>query len=276
MKKTKIEGWLFDVDELGSGVALWIYDAGGKLHRLTHEFSPPIYVSGARDDLKRLSSDLWRRGLVTGGRWEKRREFWTGEEIEVLRLNVSDSSHLSSLREIAGVFDQTLSFYNLDIPTAQYYLYLSGLFPLCRLECEADEWGNVIEIVARNSAYDFHHAMPAISVLKMRGEKMQPLSSKRRFIVDWDCKSSVFSLTGAGVIPAFNQLIERANPDLILSERGDTLLFPALLSLARREGSDLQLDRDRVKTHRKIETEWLNYTTYAKVLYKCRSMHMSV
>src|SRR5262245_33235340 len=82
MKKNKIEGWLFDVDELGSGVALWIYDAGGKLHRLTHEFSPPIYVSGARDDLKRLSSDLWRRGLVTGGRWEKRREFWTGEEIE--------------------------------------------------------------------------------------------------------------------------------------------------------------------------------------------------
>ena len=116
MKKNKIEGWLFDVDELGTRLALWIYDAGGKLHRLTHEFSPPIYVSGARDDLKRLSSDLWRRGFGAGGRWEKRREFWTGEEIEVLRLNVSDSSNLSSLREIAGVFDQTLSFYNLDIP----------------------------------------------------------------------------------------------------------------------------------------------------------------
>ena len=268
MKKNKIEGWLFDVDELGPRLALWIYDAGGKLHRLTHEFSPPIYVSGARDDLKRLSSDLWRRGFVAGGRWEKRREFWTGEEIEVLRLNVSDSSNLSSLREIAGVFDQTLSFYNLDIPTAQYYLYLSGLFPLCRLECETDEWGNVIEIVARNSAYDLHHAMPALSILKMRGEKMQPLSSQSRLIVEWDGKTSVFPLTGAGVIPAFNQLIEQANPDLILSERGDTLLFPALLSLARREGSDLQLDRDRVKTQRKIETEGRTYTTYGQVIYK--------
>jgi DNA polymerase-2 len=268
MKKNKIEGWLFDVDELGPRLALWIYDAGGKLHRLTHEFSPPIYVSGARDDLKRLSSDLWRRGFGAGGRWEKRREFWTGEEIEVLRLNVSDSSNLSSLREIAGVFDQTLSFYNLDIPTAQYYLYLSGLFPLCRLECETDEWGNVIEIVARNSAYDLHHAMPALSILKMRGEKMQPLSSQSRLIVEWDGKTSVFPLTGAGVIPAFNQLIEQANPDLILSERGDTLLFPALLSLARREGSDLQLDRDRVKTQRKIETEGRTYTTYGQVIYK--------
>ena len=102
----------------------------------------------------------------------------------------------------------------------------------------------------------------------MRGEKMQPLSSKSRLIVEWDGKTSVFPLIGAGVIPAFNQLIERANPDLILSERGDTLLFPALLSLAKREGSDLQLDRDRVKTQRKIETEGRTYTTYGQVIYK--------
>jgi DNA polymerase-2 len=110
--------------------------------------------------------------------------------------------------------------------------------------------------------------MPALSVLKMRGEKMQPLSSKSRLIVEWDGKTSVFPLTGAGVIPAFNQLIERANPDLILSERGDTLLFPALLSLAKREGLGLQLDRDRVKTQRKIETEGRTYTTYGQVIYK--------
>src|SRR5215831_18245814 len=204
MKKNKVEGWLFDVDELGSGVALWIYDASGKLHRLTREFSPPIYVSGARDELKRLSSDLWRRGLVTGGRWEKRREFWTGEEIEVLRLNVSDSSNLSPLREIAGLFDQTLSFYNLDIPTAQYYLYLSGLFPLCRLECEADEFGNVIEIAAANSAFDLHHDLPPLSVLKLRGEKMQPLSAQSRIIAEWNNATSVFHLAGAAGVIAFN------------------------------------------------------------------------
>jgi DNA polymerase-2 len=269
MKRTRIEGWLFDVDELGPRLALWIYDTGGRLHRLTHEFSPPIYVSGAREELKRLSSDLWRRGFVSGGRWEVRREFWTGEEIEALQLNVCDSSSLPRLREIAGTLDRRFSFYNLDIPTAQYYLYLSGLFPLCRLECEADEAGNVIEIGAQNSAYDLHHTMPALSVLKMRGEKMQPLSSQSRIIIEWNDKMSIFHLDGgASVVNAFNQLIERANPDLILSERGDTLLFPALLSLARRERVDLQLDRDRVRTERKIETEGRTYTTYGNVIYK--------
>ncbi|MCG3143147.1 MAG: hypothetical protein HONDAALG_00468 [Gammaproteobacteria bacterium] len=269
MKKRKIEGWLFDVDELGPVVALWVYDTGGKLHRLTHEFSPVVYAGGEREELKRLSTDLWRRGFITGGRWEARREFWTGEEVEVLQLNVSDSSNLPRLREVAGTLDQTISFYNLDIPTAQYYLYLTGLFPTCRLECVADEWGNVIEIAATNSAYDLHHELPALSVLRMRGEKMQPLSARSRILVEWNNATSVFHLAGGGgVINAFNELIERADPDLILSERGDTLLFPALLSLAGRERVDLHLDRDRVKTQRKIETEGRSYMSYGKVIYK--------
>jgi DNA polymerase II len=267
--KTRIEGWLFDVDELGPAVALWVYDAGGKLRRLTHEFSPPVYVGGARDELKRFSSDLWRRGLITGGRWGALREFWTGEETEVLQLNVSDSSNLPRLREIAGELDQQFSFYNIDIPTAQYYLYLSGLFPLCRLDCEVDHEGRVIEIAATNSAYDLHHTLPALSVLKLRGEKMQPLSAQSRILAEWNGKTEVFHLAGdTGVIDTFNRLIERADPDLILSERGDTVLFPALLSLAERARSELRLDRDRVKTRRKIETEGRTYTSYGKVIYK--------
>lgn len=267
--KTKIEGWLFDIDELGPAVALWIYDAGGKLRRLTHEFSLPIYVGGAKDELKRFSSDLWRRGLITGGRWAALREFWAGEQTEVLQLNVSDSSNLPRLREIAGALDQQFSFYNIDIPTAQYYLYLSGLFPLCRLDCEVDEEGRVIEIAAKNSAYDLDHTLPALSILKLRGEKMQPLSAQSRILAEWNGKTEVFHLAGgASVIEAFNRLIERADPDLILSERGDTVLFPALLSLAERTRSELRLDRDRVKTRRKIETEGRTYTSYGKVIYK--------
>src|SRR5262249_20915395 len=109
MRTTRIEGWLFDVDELGSSVALWVYDAGGNLPRPPPEFSPPAYAGGAKEELKRLAADLYRRGLITGGRWVERREFWTGREIEVLQLNVSDSSHLPRLREIAGTLEQKLS-----------------------------------------------------------------------------------------------------------------------------------------------------------------------
>jgi DNA polymerase elongation subunit (family B) len=183
--KSRIEGWLFDIDELGPAVALWVYDAGGRLRRLTREFCPPVYVSGARDELKRFSSDLWRRGLITGGRWGALREFWTGEETEVLQLNVSDSSNLPRLREIAGALDQQFSFYNIDIPTAQYYLYLSGLFPLCRLTCEADEEGRVTEIAARNSAYDLDRTLTRLSVspCHRRAAFLPSGTARRRFSI---------------------------------------------------------------------------------------------
>ena len=269
MKNTRIEGWLFDVDELGAAVALWVYDNDGKLHRLTHEFSPSFYVSGEKDDLKRFSADLWRRGFITGGRWEMRREFWSGQEIEVMQLNVSDSSRLPRLREMAGALDQTLGFYNLDIPPAQYYLYQTGLFPMCRLEWVADEAGNVIEIAATNSAYDLDHTLPPLSVLRMRGERLHPLSVKSRIVTEWNGERDVFYLTGgADVVKAFNHLIQRTNPDLILSERGDTALFPALLTLAKREGMEMYFDRDQVRTKRKIETEGRTYTAYNRVIYK--------
>ena len=66
----------------------------------------------------------------------------------------------------------------------------------------------------------------------------------------------------------FNEIIERYDPDLILSERGDSLLFPALLQVARREKLRLLLDRDRVVTERKIETEGRTYFSYGNIIYK--------
>jgi hypothetical protein len=88
MKTTRIEGWLFDVDEFGSSVALWVYDTGGKLHRLTHEFSPPVYAGGAKEELKRLAADLYRRGFITGGRWDARIAELERGEVDVRRLIV--------------------------------------------------------------------------------------------------------------------------------------------------------------------------------------------
>jgi DNA polymerase elongation subunit (family B) len=269
MKTHRIEGWLFDVDELGSAVALWIYDLEGRLHRLTHAFNPPIYVGGGKQELGRLSEDLIRQGLVSNERRCVRREFWSGKEIEVLQLSVTDASILPKLREMASALDEQLSFYNLDIQTAQYFLYLSRLFPLCRLECLADERRQVVEIRAINDAYDLDHPTPPVRIMKMRGERMQPLNARSRILIE--CKGETRELAMAGgvrVIHELNALIHRFDPDLILSERGDTVLLPALLALAKREKLPLQLDRDQIRTERKIETEGRSIMTYGQVIYK--------
>jgi DNA polymerase-2 len=267
--RNRIEGWLFDIDELGPSVTLWVYDDDGRLHRLTDEFYPPVYAHGARAKLKQLAADLSKRGLIIGVRWVQKREFWGGDEIEVLQLNVSDSSHLLKLRQIAAELDREIVFYDLDIPTPQHYLYLTRLFPLCRLEAQVGERGAVIEIVATNSAWEIDHPPPPLRVMRMRGERMRPLTTAGRIIIATENDETVIHPAGgAKAIKTFNEVIGRYDPDLILSERGDSTLFPALLQIARREKLRLSLDRDPVITERKIETEGRSFFSYGNIIYK--------
>jgi DNA polymerase-2 len=176
---------------------------------------------------------------------------------------------MPKLRRFAATRDREFTFYNCDIPAAQYYLYLKGLFPLCRLSCEADAAGNLVDIAATDSVSDSGYELPALRTMRMRGEHMRPLGGKSSIILECGGEQVILRIEdGASVIETFNAFIKSHDPDLILSERGDGVLMPALIRLAKREGHDLLLDRDRVITKRKIVTEGRTYYSYGRVIYK--------
>ena len=269
MGNRRHEGWLFDLSELGSQIALWVYLNDGRLVRLTQEFHPPIYVSGERPKLRRLAYEMSRSRLISKLRWAEQREFWSGNSIEVLELQIRDSSLLPKLRRLAASYDREFTFYNSDIPTAQYYLYLNNLFPLCRMSCEADEAGNVQEIAATDSALDIDYGLPKLKTLIMRGQQMRPASAKSTITLDCSGQHILLRLReGASVIHSFNGFIKRHDPDLIISEHGDGVLFPALLRLAKKHRLDLALDRDKVVTRRRIVTEGRTFYSYGAIIYK--------
>lgn len=269
MTNRRIEGWLFDVDELGPEVALWVYTAEGRRVRLTETFHPPIYVAGGRKQLGSLAYELGSRGIVSKVRWVERREFWSGSLVEVLELHVADSSLMPRLRRLAASRDREFTFYNCDIPAAQHYLYIKRLFPLCRLACEVSEAGDVIEIAALDSPWEIDYELPDLRTVKMCGERMRPTNQKSRIILECGNDRARLRLgDGARAIEDFNAFIARHSPDVILSERGDGLLMPALLAAARREKVGLMIDRDRVITKRKIETEGRTYFSYGRIIYK--------
>src|SRR6266498_1556291 len=117
----RIEGWLFDIDELGPQVTLWVYGDDGRLRRLTDEFHPPVYAHGARAKLKQLAADMTTLDLIAGPRWVRKREFWSGEEVEALQFDVSDSSHLPKLLLFSTKLDRPITFFYPHTATAQPY-----------------------------------------------------------------------------------------------------------------------------------------------------------
>ncbi len=269
MATRQLKGWLFDVDELGPQVALWVCTDDGRRLKLIEEFRPPVYVQGERAKLKRLAGEMEHRGIIAHAGWAERREFWSGALIEVMEAQVADSSLLPRLRTFAAARDHELTFYNCDIPAAQYYLYLKQLFPLCRLACDIDDQGHVLEVAATDSPWEEDYSLPDLRVMKMHGERMRPVNE--RSCIQLECAGKNVRLRladGARAIAAFNDFIERLDPDVILSEYGDTALMPALLRLARRERVALVVDRDRVVTQRKIENEGRTYFSYGRIVYK--------
>jgi hypothetical protein len=98
----------------------------------------------------------------------------------------------------------------LEIPASQHYLYLKKLFPLCRLEVAVDEHNNIIEIAATNSAWKMDHPLPPLSVLRMRSERMRPLSDKSRIVIATNSDELILHpAAGAAAINAFNELLQR-------------------------------------------------------------------
>ncbi|HYE74581.1 MAG TPA: DNA polymerase domain-containing protein, partial [Blastocatellia bacterium] len=268
MSRRIIEGWLFDVDELGESIALWVYLSSGELLRLQDGFRYPCYVTGEREKLKQLSSTLSSRKLISSVRWQMRREFWSGTELETLELHVTDSSVLPRLRQACGAIEHEFGFYNLDLSAAQYYLCLHKLFPLCQLKAELDG-DQIIEIEATNSPWDLQHELPPLRLMQMHGENTLPLGPKSRIhLSSQGEQQTIYLADGRQAVTEFNDFISRHDPDIILSERGDARLLPALLKVADRERLPLKLDRDQVVTKRRIETEGRTYFSYGRVIYK--------
>jgi DNA polymerase-2 len=273
----KIEGWLFDIDELGPEVALWIKTDQGDMVRVTEKFSPAVYVRGETEKLKALAGEVQRRGILSTVRWTEKIEFWSGDTVPVLQLDVLDSSLMLKLRRIAASHDREFVFYNCDIPAAQYYLYTKRLFPFCRIACIADQEDAVVEVAATDSPWDRDCTVPELSMLRMRGEKMRPLSDKSQIIMEYmgECSGqysgnsvAVKLSEGRAAIVAVNGVLNGFNPDLILTEYGDTVLIPALLTLARDSKMELRLDRERIAVRRRIQTEGRTYFTYGKIVYR--------
>ncbi len=70
----------------------------------------------------------------------------------------------------------------------------------------------------------------------------------------------------AETIRSLNRLLQRYDPDVLLSEWGDPVLLPRLQVLAARTGIPLQLNRDPVNRIRTRRSR--SYTTYGQVVYQ--------
>jgi DNA polymerase-2 len=263
------EGWLFDVYPWQSTMVLWIYGDDGGMLRLEDPYRHHIYARGRGEDLEELLGFLEKRRPLHGFRWARKQDFWSGQGMDVLDLEMGDCGHLPGLFRLLAGFENRITFYNCDIPLAQSYLYEKGLFPTGRCWVEHEN-GRILGIEPRCSPWEIEYTLPPLRTMEIRmeGNPLLPFGRGNSLVVECEgYRLEIDPQLPSDVPLQINVLLERFDPDVILTEHGDSHIVPSSVRMSRREKIPLILDREPGPVQRTPDLRGRSYFSYGRILY---------
>ncbi|MHB8070202.1 MAG: DNA polymerase domain-containing protein [Desulfobaccales bacterium] len=262
-------GWLFDLYPLNDRMVLWFITAGGERLRVEDEFPYVVYLGGPEARLQGLARAWGSRGWVRRAYFTRGRDLWSGEEIPVLALELRSYNHLPRLRNWLGAQKEGLAGYNCDLDLAAYYLYCRKLWPCAWYELKYGD-GRLVSISPLEEQFALEFSLPSLSVLTLglTRDPLIPLDAGNGLAVGWDdCRLEIEAQDAPGVVRELARVLQRQDPDLVLSEWGDEEIIPRLWHWSRCHRVSLPLDREPGLVPRKFKNG-RSYFSYGQIIYQ--------
>ncbi len=260
----QIRGRLFDLYPLESSMILWIKEEDGRLRRLEDPFRPRFYAQGKKSDLLDIFHSLQRGQRTTGYQWTRKKEFWSGEEVEVIEIEIVDSEHYAQLPRILPPWEEKMTFYNCDIPLPQTYLYEKKIFPTGR--CLVEVEGNRIFEIHPDPSESVWIDDEDISDLRVMELRMDGDSVRKKSLV-LECEGYHVEMETIEV-GEVEKFFGRFDPDVILSNDGDASLLPLLFSAEQRWKISIPWDREPYPVKRQVHPKGFSYFSYGRTYYR--------
>ena len=268
-----ISGWLFDAYAQGEDVSVWVIDDEGVPHHLRDQVQPSFFVGGSPAELHRVCEWLHGARLPVNLKRAERYDIFARDSLVVLEVQVLiPALYERIIRRVTDTFPN-LEFYNADLTIPQVYFYERDLFPLARCEALVNEADEILEIEAENTPWDLDYSLPPLRtmLLRLEGENRNPNHGYRAPLeVSYDDRTYVLQTEDSrDLVRRVREHLVRADPDVILSDWGDSFILPQLMDLAQRYGVDLPFNRDtRRKPHLRPAQ---SYFSYGRIIYKTAS-----
>ena len=124
----------------------------------------------------------------------EKKELRSGKEIEVLALGIGDYDRLPRFLRQLPALEDTVSFFNCDLPLGQYYLYSRGIFPLGALRRGMRRRKTAEAIQPLESPWNEAYILPDLSVMEisLEGSHLLPFGKGNALSVRIDGQSRVF------------------------------------------------------------------------------------
>ncbi len=255
-------GFLFDSYPVGSTMVSWIKD-GDRTARIEDGWTPSIYV--ACDDmgkLEKISSDRRVCALAASceitSRFEKATD---ASKSPVLQVRLRDSNSVLHLARTVESLDGKIGcrLYNVDVPPAQGYFYEHDIFPFGWFS-RGSAWSPDDDVESTD------YNIPPLRVMRVsvnpeKKGRLAKFSDRIRSISAGDV--SIQCGDEAETILQFVGEMSREDPDLVLTENGDSFDLPYLIYRARlcRVSDRLVLGREKVplQAPRQAGTSYFSY-----------------
>ncbi|MCB0200254.1 MAG: hypothetical protein KDI03_09310 [Anaerolineae bacterium] len=264
-------GWLFDAYPRIGGMTVWLLDREGRTRCFADDtFHPAFALAGSAAQIETVSQFLRRHEVRL--RWQEGFDLALNETIRVLRVEVADPLHYPVLVKHLVQRFRELSFYNCDVPLSQLYFMTTGSFPLafCRIE---ETNGRMVALEVQDSPWALDYELPPLRVMGVRfaDEGCNPHhgESGNLQVSTGDEHYELDRTSAREVIATFAGLLARHDPDLILSEWGDSYIIPRLLDHAARLNVRLGLNRDTAREVQRRPAK--SYHSYGRMIYKAAS-----
>ena len=242
--------FLLDIryDPKSSTITKWIKD-GTDCNPVREVYYPKMYVSGKTELLSLIDSLPGVKDVC----FEEKR-IWLGSEPErVISVTIEPNSvyETASMLEAKGC-----GLYNIDLDPVRQYLLEHSLFPMTKLPDD--------------SQYAIDYEVPDLVSMEL---SVTP--GRDKGIVTMDDPIGRITLGDivieqkdeAEMISGLNREVARADPDLILTDRGDSFELPYLHHRAALYDIDLQIGREKDVLP---EGGGKSYFSYGRILYKSK------
>ncbi|HMR99263.1 MAG TPA: DNA polymerase domain-containing protein [Anaerolineales bacterium] len=266
---TEAIGWLLDVYAEEDGISLWVLTEDGECLHLRMDFDITLYVAGDFSLLRQV----WKYLREKNVRLERtvRRDLFLGER-DVMAVATSDPAHVQNLFGDLQRQFPSLDYYDVDIPITLRFIAQTNthLLGRCRIILEG-EWIQTIEPLS--SPWEIDPTPIPLRILTFAPECNPAVRKPRQLHVKYNQREYSLSLESPRpFLIGLKADLKRIDPDLILTDYGDTWLFPLLIQWSEETGIELNLNRDRERT---VLTRKANsYFAYGQVTYRGAQAHL--
>jgi DNA polymerase elongation subunit (family B) len=280
----RIKGWIFDAYPSDFGeVAVWIIGENGERVRLTDKFQPKIYASGKQEDLERLASRFFSSNAIAS--WNFAYKYVHPTDIKkskVLEITLKDCRRISSFARSVLKMGDYLRYevHNCDLHGDRAYFFSHDLFPLALVEVEVEKTGLKYSLLDSVESVDY--AIPPLRTLKIHVEiakkgKIAHFNDpiEKLLVTQAEKQRIVDSGDEGEKLREFVRTVKEFDPDIIVTNGGDSYLFPYLTRRATINNvlEEFFLSRDNVPAVSKIG-KGRTFFSYGQTFYRAPTMRL--